>query len=92
MQGCWEVEKAADTWEFGIVKSILWDEDPPKFGDPQWSYYIKWDDNTIDQEPWHFNGEEWPMVSLRLPTKTQLRRRKTPITSDIDRANIFTRS
>ena len=92
VQGCWEVEKAADTWEFGIVKSILWDEDPPKFGDPQWSYFIKWDDNTADQAPWHFNGEEWPMVSLRLPTKTQLRRRKTHITSDIDRANIFTRS
>ena len=59
--------------------------------DPQWSYFIKWDDNTPDQMPWHFNGEEWPMHSLRLPTATQLRRRKKPITSDIDRANIFTR-
>ena len=92
VQGCWELDAESNAWEFGTIKSILWDEDPPKFGDPQWSYYIKWDDNTTDQAPWHFNGEEWPMVSLRLPTKTQLRRRKTHITSDIDRANIFTRS
>ena len=91
IHGCWEVDDHTSAWEFGTVDKICWDEDPPKLGDAQWGYLIKWDNGTPDSCPWHFNGEEWPMVSLRLPTATQLRKRKTPITSDIDRANIFTR-
>lgn len=95
VQGCWEVDEEADAWEFGTVKSILWDEDPPKLGDPQWAYMIKWDDNTKDQLPWHCNGEEWPMHSLRVPSAKKLRKRKRKkpiaITSDVNPANICTR-
>ena len=40
VQGCWEVDEESNAWEFGIVKSILWDLDPPNLGDPQWAYCI----------------------------------------------------
>ena len=29
VQGCWEVDEESNAWEFGIVKSVLWDLDPP---------------------------------------------------------------
>jgi len=76
VHGCWEVDDDTNAWEFGTVDKICWDEDPPKLGDAQWGYLIKWDDGTPDSCAWHFNGEEWPMHSLRLPTKEQLRARK----------------
>ena len=42
VQGCWELDAESNTWEFGTIKSILWDEEPPKMGDQQWAYTIKW--------------------------------------------------
>ena len=87
------MDEGSNAWEFGTIKSILWDSEPPNLGDPQWAYTIQWDDNTKDDLPWHYNGEEWPMHSLRVPPAKQLRKRnrKKPITSDIDRANVYTR-
>ena len=61
MQGCWEVDDESNAWEFGTVDKLRWDLDPPKLGDAQWGYLIKWDDGTPDSLLWHFNGEEWPM-------------------------------
>jgi hypothetical protein len=93
VQGCWELDAESNAWEFGTIKSILWDSEPPNLGDPQWAYTIQWDDNTKDDLPWHYNGEEWPMHSLRVPPAKQLRKRNRnkPITSDIDHANVYTR-
>ena len=76
VEGYWEVDGHKNTWEFGTVDKICWDEDPPKLGDAQWAYVIKWDDGTSDKELWHFNGEEWPMFSIRVPTAELLCARK----------------
>jgi hypothetical protein len=76
VEGYWEVDDRTNAWEFGTVDKICWDEDPPKLGDAQWAYVIKWDDGYSDPELWHLNGEEWPMVSIRVPTAELLRARR----------------
>ena len=40
VQGLW----GDSEWSFAAVGSIVWDEDPPWFGDEQWAYTLKWDD------------------------------------------------
>ena len=81
VQGFW----GDNEWPFAAVKSIVWDEDPPRFGDEQWAYTLKWDDgdDRLGQDDyWYFNGRQHSMESIRVPSLHQMKKRKSPSAAD----------
>ena len=81
VQGFW----GGNEWPFAAVESIVWDEDPPRSGDEQWAYTLKWDDGDGrlgEDDYWYFNGRQHSMESIRVPSLHQMKKRKSSSAAD----------